>query len=357
MHKVDADGNVAGMFVDQVLPGTPGTLDAAAWNNAVQQEIVQTIQFAGLTIEPDSATDEANGWHQLRDAIFSSEAIDTAAITDGAITDVKVNDMSVDKLTGGTSGTDAIDITDVSLNRNWRQTTGSIIYTDNNTGSVARLQNDAISVGIGSIKCTMENTNISFSGASNTVTLSNANLTVDGTLGTAIVSDNGINVNKDGTTYYESQVNDDRVATWREPSGGGVVELETRLSNQGVQYSGSEHPGDSAFRGAFVRQGVFSHTGTYANSVTTGAYNYTSTNVVFNGVPVSATVYSAYAYYVSVGGIDKLAPVRLSNFGDDGSGNLKAAAVEIIANEPSSFLPNTPTNAVKYFLIYDGIGV
>ena len=97
MHRVDADGyiTVGGerRWVDRNLPTYTGTLDAAYWNNAVQEEICNVIEYAGLTLATSGATDESAGWEQLKDAIFESGAISNNALA---------TDLSLAKFSQGT---------------------------------------------------------------------------------------------------------------------------------------------------------------------------------------------------------------------------------------------------------------
>ena len=70
MHKVDTAGSSSGMWVDKNPPTVPGTLMGKNWHNAVQQEIVQTIEAMGITIASSGAADASAGFHQLRQALF-----------------------------------------------------------------------------------------------------------------------------------------------------------------------------------------------------------------------------------------------------------------------------------------------
>lgn len=102
MHRTEGDGYVTESgfrrFVDQNLPSTPGTVHPAEWDNAVQEELCYLITAAGLTVAPTAIADRSAGWHQLYDAIFDSEALDTGAIADGAITNDKVTSCGFSKL-------------------------------------------------------------------------------------------------------------------------------------------------------------------------------------------------------------------------------------------------------------------
>lgn len=83
------------------VEGEYGTEFYAGLVNSMQEEICRVVEYAGLTLYADDVADKAGAWGQLRDAIFDSEMIDTAALTDGAVTDAKVSDVSIDKLTAG----------------------------------------------------------------------------------------------------------------------------------------------------------------------------------------------------------------------------------------------------------------
>lgn len=107
MHRTEGDGyRIEGLkrrHVDQNLPATPGTTGSAEFFNALQEELINAIEYAGLTISADGATDRSIGWDQLKQAIFESSAIDTTAIKNNAITNDKILGLSFDKLTAGTT--------------------------------------------------------------------------------------------------------------------------------------------------------------------------------------------------------------------------------------------------------------
>lgn len=102
MHRTEGDGYVleSGLrrFVDQNLPTTPGTVHPAEWDNAVQEELCYLITAAGITVASTALADRSAGWHQLYDAIFDSEALDTGAIADDAVTNVKIASCGLSKL-------------------------------------------------------------------------------------------------------------------------------------------------------------------------------------------------------------------------------------------------------------------
>jgi hypothetical protein len=110
MHRTEGDGYVLESgyrrFVDQDLPYEPGTVLPSEWANAVQEELVNLIESAGLTLETSAANDRTSGWTQLKEAIFESAAIDTAALADGAVTDDKMASCALGKIIWGGSGFD-----------------------------------------------------------------------------------------------------------------------------------------------------------------------------------------------------------------------------------------------------------
>lgn len=64
MHRIDGDGHVGNRFEDwdPSVPGAQGTVQTAAWTNAVQEELVNAIEGSGQTLaKPDNT--------QLRKAI------------------------------------------------------------------------------------------------------------------------------------------------------------------------------------------------------------------------------------------------------------------------------------------------
>lgn len=96
MHRVDADGytTVSGKrrFIDRSLPTEEGTVDGAYWNNAIQEEIAQVIEDAGLTLRTSGSADQTANWGQLSQAIFSSNAISNAGLSD---------DLNLDRFSQG----------------------------------------------------------------------------------------------------------------------------------------------------------------------------------------------------------------------------------------------------------------
>jgi hypothetical protein len=106
MHRIDYDGYVeeGGLrrFIDEVIPGTPGTILGAEWMNAVQEEILGCLTAAGITPRNSSVTDRAGGWGQLATALFSSRKLGEAALEADCITTDKLRDLAVtdDKIFG-----------------------------------------------------------------------------------------------------------------------------------------------------------------------------------------------------------------------------------------------------------------
>lgn len=74
-------------FVDRdTILLTPGTTAEENFLNAVQYEIANTVIAGGLTPNATGAADKADGFNQLKQAIFENAAIGTAALTNGAVT-------------------------------------------------------------------------------------------------------------------------------------------------------------------------------------------------------------------------------------------------------------------------------
>lgn len=69
MHRTEAAGNDSNLYVNQVLPGTPGTILDASDRNAVQEEICDVIESAGLTLRTAGADKTAAYKGQLKEAI------------------------------------------------------------------------------------------------------------------------------------------------------------------------------------------------------------------------------------------------------------------------------------------------
>jgi len=87
--------------VNQNLPTVGGSTVSAEFLNALMFEIANVIEFVGMTVEANSATDRTNGFAQLVEAIFESEFIDTGALADEAVTSAKIYDVSLDKISNG----------------------------------------------------------------------------------------------------------------------------------------------------------------------------------------------------------------------------------------------------------------
>lgn len=127
MHRVDSDGytTVSGdrRFIDRSLPTEEGTVDGAYWNNAIQEEIAQVVEHAGLTLAASGSDDQTADWGQLKEAIFESEAISNDALKD---------DLSLSKFSQG-----AIDfysaVTDSTVTLN----TALVSFGDFSTGIFA----------------------------------------------------------------------------------------------------------------------------------------------------------------------------------------------------------------------------
>lgn len=104
MHRVDADGytTVSGdrRFIDRALPTEEGTVDGSYWSNAVQEEIAQVVERAGLTLRVSGAADETADWGQLEEAIFDSQALSNGALAnDLSLAHFSQGQMSFGELT------------------------------------------------------------------------------------------------------------------------------------------------------------------------------------------------------------------------------------------------------------------
>lgn len=76
MHRTEAANASAGLYVDRNLPSTPGTLLEASDRNAVQNEIVNVIERAGLALKT-KATETGD---QLEAVIFDTVLNRTAEV-------------------------------------------------------------------------------------------------------------------------------------------------------------------------------------------------------------------------------------------------------------------------------------
>lgn len=70
MHRTEAAGNSGNLYVDKNLPATAGTTLEASDRNAVQEELCNAIERAGLTLKT-KATDA--DFDQLETALFDTE--------------------------------------------------------------------------------------------------------------------------------------------------------------------------------------------------------------------------------------------------------------------------------------------
>ena len=100
MHRTDGNGyvEVGGerRFADRNLPTYAGTIVEEQSMNAIQEEICNVIEYAGLTLRSSGATDESAGWTQLRDAIFSSAAIGTDAVSAISLSKISNGTLDID---------------------------------------------------------------------------------------------------------------------------------------------------------------------------------------------------------------------------------------------------------------------
>lgn len=99
MHRTEGSGYILEGGLRRFTETPPGSSVPAEWMNAVQEEIANVLVAANVTIKATAALDRSANWDQMAEAIFSSEAIDTAALADDAVTDDKISDCDVSKLT------------------------------------------------------------------------------------------------------------------------------------------------------------------------------------------------------------------------------------------------------------------
>ena len=90
MHRNEgANMNLEGAiprFIDRNLPGQPGSTAMAEWANAITDELINVLEEAGITYNSTAAEDRAQGWVQLRNAIFRSNKLGAPAIEGGSLT-------------------------------------------------------------------------------------------------------------------------------------------------------------------------------------------------------------------------------------------------------------------------------
>lgn len=63
--------------------------------NAIQEEIANLIERAGVTLQATASADRAAGWEQLYQAIFESEALDSTALKVNSVIESKIQDEAV----------------------------------------------------------------------------------------------------------------------------------------------------------------------------------------------------------------------------------------------------------------------
>lgn len=100
MHRTEGPDYIdegVGLRRYKVSP-PPATVANHEAFNALQEELVNVVEYAGITLNTTAVADRTEGWIQVRDAIFDSEAIDTGAIATGAITTTKISDCDLSKL-------------------------------------------------------------------------------------------------------------------------------------------------------------------------------------------------------------------------------------------------------------------
>lgn len=82
-------------YIDPNLPSVRGTVLNAESMNALQEEICNVVEKAGLTLNATAAADRAAEWDQLWEAITSSGIIGTQALSASAVTTPKLADGAV----------------------------------------------------------------------------------------------------------------------------------------------------------------------------------------------------------------------------------------------------------------------
>lgn len=291
---VDIGGGVR-EFIDQSLPGTPGTVDPAEFSNAVQYEIINCILYAGLTVETTAANDRSAGWIQLREAIFNSAAIDTAALANGAVTNVKIDNGAV---------TDT-KVSSVSLNKLSLGTADITGGTDRIILSNTQVQMQDTATGAYSILA-------SGTGVTNAFLYSKSAASR-----IMRISDNGYGaLDVAGTSY----------------------QLETIVNGEGITYSG----GPGASSAASKRTDGFIATSlSWSIDSGTARIYYTVTDLTLTGIPWGSTIYNVRLEFIDTSGKRVNAPL---------SSNFKDVAGVTTLDSASYLGGTTPTGGTSHIL-------
>lgn len=106
MHRTEGArtvtiGSLPKQHQNQDLPLVGGSTLSAEYANALGEELINIIQYAGITIKSNSVSDRAEGFTQTREAIFNSKAITAAAIANNTLTSDLINEVSLTKLSAG----------------------------------------------------------------------------------------------------------------------------------------------------------------------------------------------------------------------------------------------------------------
>jgi hypothetical protein len=317
------------------LPGTSGTEIAELWLNAVQEEIAHLIEYTGLTLSATGVADEAANWQQLRQAIFSSSKIDTAALTDGAVntlkldalavTDAKVSDVSISKLTLGTlSLSQTIATIDYDLTMDVTQFE---LESDGAPGNFrARMFPDKVElrkISGASTVLTLEHDGVALSGnTGHIIDMSNTGLLAWNTLTDtqSELTDAEINVVfDDSVDENKARIIPQKINVFENASGAGNSALEVEHVARGIVYSGTSSPGIAAFRTVPIRQAVFEYTGTISAGVSEGSWQMTQ-SLVLTGIPKTSNIYALSCSFTgTTTGNTHSAPVSCPTVEDDGT--------------------------------------
>lgn len=373
MHRVDSDGYiiVSGKrrYIDQNLPGTPGTVDSSYWSNAIQEEIAGLIEYAGLTLAASGAADEAAGWQQLRQAIFSSGKIDSAALAqpciydihihNNAVKNIAINDVSVAKLTAGIASNEKIDInaTIGADNFTWTQGLERLLYNRNSSGILNysdlrahffKLQQDSDYLQLEYDKILIQDNG----GASVSIDVIEA-VFVDSTgEDHARYGTHRARIwNDDGAEYEEVDIESNVLSVNDQPTGGGTVKVGTSIRSQGISYTGTLDPGETFAKLYKYRKAGFHRpndnaawdNGNWRISTPLGGS-------IDMGLPISTKIIAAWCQYETVAGKQECAPVAFTMDKTTGPNLLIDQYVILVGRGAES---DPPSNGPGWNIIYE----
>lgn len=295
---VDIGGGVR-EFVDQSLPGTPGTVDPAESSNAVQYEIINCILHAGLTVATTAANDRTAGWLQLRDAIFGSAAINTNALTDLAVTTAKLDNGAVTNTKIGAGAVTTTKVSSLALSvldigtanmtggtNNFILSQALLTYTDTATGSSLSLT--------------------SGTGTTNAILFQNS--------ATARIS----RLNLNGWSTLEP--------------AGASYQLDSVLNGQGLTFTGG--PGGASM--AAARTDGWSGTSmTWTVDAGTARLFYSGTNVTLTGLPWGSSIYNVRMEYIDSTSRRQSCPVQCAFINNGGNTEIDFS-VAVGGSDPST---------------------